>query len=78
MKTIGSRIGPVAFFVHINKLPQAIKEVLNLRLPCERQNDDCIIIDDDTILFMDDSTTYEIINVHSHPRYKDRLHPRKD
>ena len=62
----GSRVGPVAFIVHINKLPQAIKEVLNLRLPCEKQNDDFIIIDDDTILFMDDSTTYEIIDVHSH------------
>ena len=62
----GSRVGPVAFIVHTNKLPQAIKEVLNLRLPCEKQNDDFIIIDDDTILFMDDSTTYEIIDVHSH------------
>ena len=52
----GSRVGPVAFIVHINKLPQAIKEVLNLRLPCKKQNDDFIIIDDDTILFMDDNT----------------------
>ena len=62
----GSRVGPVAFIVHINKLTQAIKEVLNLRLPCEKQNDEFIIIDDHTILFMDDSTTYEIIVVHSH------------
>ena len=38
----GSRVGPVAFMVHINKLPQAIKEVLNLRLPCEKQNDDLL------------------------------------
>ena len=62
----GSRAGPVAFIVHINKLPQAIKVVLNLRLPCEKQNDEFFIIDDDRILFMDDSTTCEIIDVHSH------------
>ena len=62
----GRRVGPVVFIVHINKLPQAIKEVLNLRLPCEKQNGDFILIDDDTILFMEDSTTYEIIDVHSH------------
>ena len=62
----GSRVGPVVFIVHINKLPQAIKEVLNFRLPCEGQNDDCIIIDDDTIRFINDSMTYEIIDVHSH------------
>ena len=31
----GSRVGPVAFIVHINKLPlAAIKEVSYLRLPC--------------------------------------------
>ena len=47
--------------VHINKLPKAIEEALYLRLPCEWQNECCIIIDDDTILFMDDSTTCKII-----------------
>ena len=57
---------PVVFVVHINKLPQAIKEVLNLQLPRERQNDDYVIIDDDTVLFMDDSTAYEVTDVHSH------------
>ena len=62
----GSKVAPVAFVIHINKLPEAIKEVLNLQLPRERQNDDYVIIDDDTILFMDDSTTYEVIDVHSH------------
>ena len=48
--TQGSRVGPVAFIVHINKLLQAIKEVLNMRLPCERQNDDCIIIYSSSII----------------------------
>ena len=51
----GNEVGSVDFVVHINKLPQATEEVLNLRLPCERQNDDYVIIDDDTILFIDDS-----------------------
>ena len=36
-----------------------------MRLSRERQNEDCIIINDDTILFMDDSMTYESIHVHS-------------
>ena len=62
----GNKVAPVAFVVHINKLPQAIKDVLSLQLPCERQNYDYVIIDDDTILFMDDSTTYEVIDVYSH------------
>lgn len=40
--------------------------VLNLRLRYERQNDDRVIVDDDTFLLIDDSTTQEVIDVHSH------------
>ncbi len=61
----GSKIGPVAFVVHINNLPEAINEALKIRPPCEWENEDYVVIDDDSILFMD-GTMFEVIDVHTH------------
>ena len=62
----GSKIGPVAFVVHINNLPEAINEALKIRPPCEWENDDYVVIDDNSILFMDDGTMFEVIDFHTH------------
>ncbi len=62
----GSKIGPVAFVVHINNLPEAINEALQIRPPCEWENEDYVVIDDDSILFMNDGTMFEVIHVHTH------------
>ena len=67
---------PLSFI--INDLPEAINEALKLRLSCERENEDYVVIDDDSILFMDDSTTFEVRDVHTHISDANIGYPRKD
>ncbi len=50
----GSKIRPAAFVVHINNLPEAINKALKIWPPCEWENEGYVVIDDDSILFMDD------------------------
>lgn len=59
----GSRIGPVAFIVHINGLPLVLKEserTYNDDVP--KGNED----EDDVTIFMDDTTISEIIDIKNH------------
>ncbi len=55
----GSRLGPVAFIVHINSLPSALKKP-------ERTSDSEVSDDDDVTIFMNDTTISEIIDVKNH------------
>ena len=55
----GSRLGPVAFIVHINSLPSALKKP-------DRTSDSEVSDDDDVTIFMDDTTISEIIDVKNH------------
>ena len=53
----GSKLGPVAFVIKINMLPSVIEHVVG--------NED-VVVDGDTILFMDDTTSWEALDVHYH------------
>ena len=61
----GSRIGPIAFVVHINGLKAVIKDTESslINSSNDDNDDDC---DDDLTLFMDDTTLSEVINVRDH------------
>ena len=47
-------MGPVAFVIKINMLPSVIEQVVG--------NED-VVVDGDTILFMDDTTSWEALDV---------------
>ena len=53
----GSKLGPIAFVIKINMLPSVIEQVAG--------NED-VIVDGDMILFMDDTTSWEALDVHYH------------
>ena len=53
----GSRLGPIAFVIKINMLPSVIEQVVG--------NED-VIVGGDKILFMDDTTSWEALDVHYH------------
>ena len=55
----GSKLGPIAFIIKINQLP--VVTALNAQ---ERSSD--AAEDKDTVLFMDDTTLSEVINVSKH------------
>ena len=62
----GSRIGPVAFIVHINGLPMAIQET-DTSSESNRPNEDKEETEEDDIaLFMDDTTISEVIDTSKH------------
>ena len=54
----GSKLGPIAFVIKINMLPSVIEQV------AQGVNDD--VVDEDTILFMHDTTSWEVLDVHNH------------
>ncbi|XP_028418283.1 uncharacterized protein LOC114543542 [Dendronephthya gigantea] len=56
----GSKLGPIAFVVKINMLPSVIAEAV-----VGNGNND-VVVDEDTILFMDDTTISEALDVHNH------------
>ena len=60
----GSKIGPTAFIIKINNLPTVIKEEMSriMATKCEA----CAIVENVIIMFMDDSTLYEVLDVPSH------------
>ena len=53
-----SKLGPIAFVIKINMLPSVIEQV------AQGANDD--VVDEDTILFMHDTTSWEVLDVHDH------------
>ena len=56
----GRKLGPFAFVVKINTLPSVIEQVLT-----QEVNND-VVVDEDTILFKDDTTSWEALDVHDH------------
>ena len=50
----GSKLGTIAFVIKINMLPSVIEQVAQG------------VNDEDTILFMDDTTSWEALDVHNH------------
>ena len=56
----GSKLGPIAFVIKINMLPSVIEQVV-----AQGVNDD-VVVDEDTILFMHDTTSWEALDVHNH------------
>ena len=53
----GSKLGPVAFVIKINLLPNVIEQVVG--------NEDVVVVGD-TIVFIDDTTSWEALDVHYH------------
>ena len=59
----GSKIGPVAFIVHINGLPLMLKQsVITHSENMQKSDED----DDDGTIFMDDTIISEIIDIKNH------------
>ena len=58
----GSKLGPIAFVIKINMLPSVIE-----RVAAQGVNDD-VVVDEDTILFMHDTTSWEALDVHNHEK----------
>ncbi len=59
-----SEIGPTAFVIKINNLPVVIKEEMVRTMATNSEA--WVVIDDDTIMFMDDTTLYESLDVSAH------------
>ena len=59
----GSKLGPIAFVVKINAIPN-VSNVIEEAV-AQRGNDE-VVVDEDTILFMDDTTTCEALDVYDH------------
>ncbi len=56
----GSKLGPIAFVVKINMLSCVLEQVVT-----GRENDH-VVVDEDTILFMDDTMVWEALDVCKH------------
>ena len=55
-----SKLGPIAFVIKINMLPSVIEQVV-----AQGVNDD-VVVDENTILFMHDTTGWKALDVHNH------------
>ena len=60
----GSKVGPIAFVIKINQLPSVIRDEMNLFLASS--NEGHVVIEDETIMFMDDTTMFEVLDVTGH------------
>ena len=60
----GSKVGPTAFIIKINNLPAVIRDEMSRIMATSSEA--FAIIEDDTIMFMDDSTLYEVLDVSNH------------
>ncbi len=60
----GRKIGPTAFVIKINNLPVVLKEEMVRTMATNSEA--WVVIDDDTIMFMDDITLYESLEVSTH------------
>jgi hypothetical protein len=59
-----SKVGPTAFIIKINNLPAVIRDEMSRIMATSSEA--FAIIEDDTIMFMDDSTLYEVLDVSDH------------
>ena len=55
-----SKLGPIAFVIKINMLPSGIEQVV-----AQGVNDD-VVVDENTILFMQYPTSWKALDVHNH------------
>ena len=55
-----SKLGPIAFVIKINMLPSVIEQVVAQGV------DDDVVVDENTILFMHDTTSWKALCVHNH------------
>ena len=67
-----SKLGPIAFVIKINMLPSVIEQVV-----AQGVNDD-IVVDENTILFMHDTTSWKAQDVHSHGNISKKIDLVKD
>ena len=58
-----SKLGQIAFVIKINMLPSVIEQVV-----AQGVNDD-VVVDENTILFMHDMTSWKALDVHNHGKY---------
>ena len=55
----GSKLGPIALVIKIDKLPSVIKEEIQLMISTNMETN--VILEHDTLMFMDDTTLYEVL-----------------
>ncbi len=60
----GSKLGPIAFEIKIDKLPSVIREEIQLMISTNMETN--VILQYDTLMFMDDTTLYEVLDVSHH------------
>ena len=67
-----SKLGPIAFVIKINMLPSVIEQVV-----AQGVNDD-VVVDENTILFMHDTTSWKALDVHNHGNISKKIDLVKD
>ena len=67
-----SKLGPIAFVIKINMLPSVIEQVV-----AQGVNDD-VVVDENTILFMHDTTSWKALDVHNHVNISKKIDLVKD
>ena len=60
----GSDVCPIAFIIKINEQPCVIREELNFNLASSSERQ--VVIKNDTIVFIDDTTMYKVLDVCNH------------
>ena len=60
----GGKIGPTAFIIKINNLPSVLREEMSQIMATNSEA--CAVDENDVIMFMDDSTLYEVLDVSTH------------
>ena len=67
-----SKLGPIAFVIKINMLPSVIEQVV-----AQGVNDD-VVVDENTILFMHDTTSWKALDGHNHGNISKKIDLVKD
>ena len=67
-----SKLGPIAFVIKINMLPSVIEQVV-----AQGVNDD-VVVDENTILVMHDTTSWKALDVHNHGNISKKIDLVKD
>ena len=67
-----SKLGPIAFVIKINMLPSVIEQVIAQGV------DDDVVVDENTILFMHDTTSWKALDVHNHVNISKKIDLVKD
>ena len=66
------KFGPIAFVIKINMFPSVIEQVV-----AQGVNDD-VVVDENTILFMHDTTSWKALDVHNHGNISKKIDLVKD